>query len=62
MRRYRCFHTTQERSAWEREQKQKNQKFRVCMRMTARQLERDLYMENGTLSEFAYATVYRFTE
>ena len=39
---YQMFRTQEERKAWETEQKKKDTKFRVCMRMTAEQLKKDL--------------------
>ena len=39
---YQMFGTQEERKSWEKEQKEKDQKFRVCMRMTAKQLKKDL--------------------
>ena len=60
MRLYKCFKTTEERKAWETERKKDNPKFRVCMRMTARELEKDMYMEKGTLSEYKTATIYTY--
>jgi len=59
MRLYKCFKTAEEQKAWEASQKN-TPGFRVCMRMTARELEKDMYMEKGTLSEYKKATVYTY--
>ena len=58
MRMYQLFKTIEERKEWEIERKQKNPNFRVCMRMTAKQLAKDLYMPKETVSEYRYATVW----
>lgn len=60
MRMYQCFRTKEEQKAWEKEQKSKNSDFRVCMRMTAKQLEKDLCMANGTFGEYKHATIYSY--
>ena len=57
---YKLFVTKEERKQFEQEQKQANPTFRVCMRMTARQLEKDLYKEKGFYAPCEYATVYCF--
>ena len=62
MRMYKCFKTTEDRKAWEKQQQEKNNGFKICMRMTARQLEKDLYMRKGELAEYKYVTIYTFKE
>lgn len=62
MRMYKCFKTMEDRKAWEKQQQEKNNGFKICMRMTARQLEKDLYMQKGELAEFKYVTIYTFKE
>lgn len=42
MRMWKAFVTKEERKAFETEEAAKNHDFRVCMRMTAKQLEKDL--------------------
>lgn len=60
MRLYKCFTTKQEQKAWEKLQKDDSENFRVCMRMTAKQLEEDMCMQKGTLDAFHFATVYTY--
>lgn len=57
MRMWKAFVTKEERKAFETEEAAKNQDFRVCMRMTAKQLEKDLC---GTvkLDGYNFVTVY----
>lgn len=57
MRMWKAFATKAEQKAFEAEKSAKNQDFRVCMRMTAKQLEKDLC---GTvnLDGYNFVTVY----
>ena len=59
---YQCFETMEERKAWEKKKQAENKRFKVCMRMTAKQLEQDLYMPKGELDKYKYATIYTFKE
>ena len=53
---FQMFRTQEERKAWETEQKKKDTKFRVCMRMTAEQLKKELmFVEIG---DYKYATIW----
>lgn len=57
---YKNFRTKEERAAWEKEQAAKNPGFKVCMRMTAKQLEKDMCSPGlFTGSGYNYSTVYR---
>ena len=53
---YQMFSTQEERKAWEKERKEKDQKFRVCMRMTAKQLKKDLPFVQ--IDGYKYATIW----
>lgn len=57
---WKAFETQAARTAWEKEEKADEPAFRVCMHMTARQLENDLHMPNGALAPNKYVTVYRY--
>lgn len=57
---WKAFETQAERTAWERAEKADDPNFRVCMHMTARQLENDMHMKKGTLAPNKYVTVYRY--
>lgn len=52
---YQMFATKEEREAWEAEKK-KQPGFRVCMRMTAKQLKKDLPFVD--ITGFNYATIW----
>ena len=53
---YQMFKTQGERKAWEIEQKKRDTKFRACMRMTAKQLKKDLpFVE---IEDYKYATIW----
>lgn len=53
---YQMFETQEERKTWEKAQKDKDEKFRVCMRMTAKQLKKDLpFIDIGN---YKYATIW----
>ena len=53
---YQMFKTQADRKAWEAEQKKKDSNFRVCMRMTAKQLKEDLpFVEIG---EYKFVTIW----
>lgn len=53
---YQMFRTKEERKMWETEQKKEDTKFRVCMRMTAKQLKKDLpFVET---EDYKYATIW----
>lgn len=53
---YQMFKTQADRKAWETEQKKKDAKFRVCMRMTTKQLKEELpFVEIG---DYKYATIW----
>lgn len=53
---YQMFETKEERTAWEKDRKEKDPKFRVCMRMTAKQLKKDLPFVD--IGKFKYATIW----
>lgn len=55
---YQMFKTQEERKAWETEQKKKDAKFRVCMRMTAKQLKKDLPFVD--IGDYKFASIYTF--
>lgn len=57
---WKAFETQEERKAWEKEEKQENPCFKVCMRMTARQLENDMGFPQGYTAPNKYVTVYRY--
>lgn len=59
---YKCFATKDEQKAWESEQKNANENFRVCMRMKPKQLEKELYMPKGSLEKYDFATIYTTDE
>lgn len=46
---YQCFKTKEERTAWEKEQKQNDERFHVCFRET-------VHVKNT----YKYATVYTY--
>ena len=58
---YKNFKTQAERTAWEKEQAASNPNFKVCMRMTAAQLGKDLGFPKGYLAAdgYKYSTIYR---
>ena len=58
MRYYQMFKTQEECRAWEKEMALKNREFRVCMRMTAKQIEKELGFVNK--SGYTIATIYTF--
>lgn len=60
---WKAFQTQEERKAWEKEQKENDPEFRVCMHYSAKDLERELYMPKGQLTEqgLRYCTVYGYT-
>lgn len=53
---YNMFHSVDERKQWEQEMKLKDIKFRVCMRMTAKQLKKDLPFVD--IADYKYATIW----
>ena len=55
-----AFETQEDRAAWEKAEKADDPNFRVCMHMTARQLENKMHMAKGTLAPNKYVTVYRY--
>ena len=57
---WKAFETKEERAAWEKAEKQDDPNFKVCMRMTVAQLEKDLHMPAGRLAPMKYATIYRY--
>lgn len=59
---WKAFKTQKERKAWEDEQKTKDPEFIVCMHYPAKDLERELHMPKGLLTEqgLKYCTVYGF--
>ena len=59
---WRAFATQEERKAWEQEQKEKDTEFRVCFHYSARDLEKEMYMPKGQLTDqgLRYCTVYGF--
>ena len=59
---WKAFETQEARKKWEAEQKAKNPDFKVCMRFPARELEKDLCMPKGRLTDqgFRFCTVYGF--
>jgi hypothetical protein len=57
---WKAFETQEERKAWERAEKADDPNFRVCMHMTARQLENDMHMPKGQLAPNKYVTVYLY--
>lgn len=57
---YKNFRTKEERAACENEQAASNPGFKVCMRMTAKQLEKDMCCPGlYTGSGYNYSTIYR---
>lgn len=58
---YKNFRTKEDRTAWEKEQAAKNPGFKVCMRMTAMELEKEMHFPKGFLVDdgFKYSTIYR---
>lgn len=58
MRYYQMFRTKDEQKAWEKEMAEKNENFKVCMRMTAKQLKSDLPHINT--EGFTTATVWGY--
>ena len=61
MRLYQLFHTEAEQKAWEAEHKYEP-RFRVCMRMTAKEVEDDLRLDKGYLAEYQTATIYTYDD
>jgi len=57
---WKAFETQEERKAWEKAEKADDPNFRVCMRMTARQLEKDMWFPKGYTAPNKYVTVYRY--
>ena len=53
---YQMFATKEERTSWENKRKDEDKKFRVCMRMTAIQLKKDLPFIN--IDGYKYATIW----
>ena len=53
---YQMFETKEERTAWEKKEKDKNPKFKVCMRMTARELKEDMPFVD--ITNFKYVTIW----
>ena len=58
---WKAFETKEARTEWEKQEKQEEPRFRVCMRMTAAQLEKDMHMPKGNLAPNKYVTVYMYT-
>lgn len=57
---YKNFRTKEDRTAWEKEQAASNPGFKVCMRMTAKQLEKDMHAPGLYTGEgYKYSTIYR---
>ena len=59
---WKAFPTQEERKQWEKEQKAKDDTFRVCFHYSARDLEKELYMPKGSLDPNKYVTVYGYTD
>ena len=61
---WKAFATQKDRKAWEDEQKQKSPDFKVCMHYSAKDLERELFLPKGQLTEngFKFCTVYGFKD
>lgn len=57
MRLWKAFATKEEQKAFEADRKAKNPDFRVCMRMTGRQLEKEMY-GSVNLDGYNFVTVY----
>jgi len=57
---YQCFKTKEERTAWEKEQKQNDERFHVCFRETVQQLSRDVFLTEYVKNTYKYATVYTY--
>lgn len=54
---YRVFKTKEELKAWETEKKKKDPKFRVCMRMTAKQLQK-YFLPYVIIEDYKYAIIW----
>lgn len=61
---WKAFKTQKERTDWENAQKAKDPKFKVCMHYPAKDLEKELYMPKGQLTDqgLKFCTVYGFTD
>ena len=55
---YKMFKSKDEQNVWEKEMAQKNKTFRVCMRMTTKQLKEDL--PHIDTKGYVDATIYTF--
>lgn len=62
MRYFQCFQTKEGRTAWEKEMKQKNDRFKVCFHTPVKQLAKEVYISRMVRHYFKYATVYTFRE
>ena len=58
---FRCFKTKEEQRKWEQEQSS-DPDFKLCMRMTAKELEKDLCLPDGQLDKYKYATIYKYVD
>jgi len=62
MRFWKAFETAQARKEWEKEQKKARTDFVVCMHFSAKDLEKELFMPKGSLTNegYKFCTVYGF--
>lgn len=58
MRQWKAFETKAEQTAFEKDGKAKNKDFRVCMRMTAKQFEKDMYGTVKLDENHNFVTIY----
>ena len=59
---WKAFKTQEERKAWEADQKKQDTEFVVCMHYSAQDLEKELYMPKGQLTDqgLRFCTVYGY--
>lgn len=59
---WRAFKSQEERKNWETEQKKKDDEFVVCMHYSAKDLEKELYLGTGALTNegYRFCTVYTY--
>lgn len=62
MRQWRAFETKEQQEAFEKEQSELYPDFKVCMRMTGKELEKEMYMPEGRMDGCDYVTVYRYED